>query len=305
MTGYTLAPQNVVKENYSFSLQATVGCLFACKYCYLQTRFRKGQTKFGEEIRLKAWIPNQLDRELRKYRLLPQHLKRVQVNAATEGYLPQAIRVMDEQLGRDLMREVLEVFQKHWHAGNKWMVHLVTKSHMILQHLDLISEMRDQVQIELTITTLDEEKARILEGYAPTVRKRIEVIERFAKRGVFIRVMCMPFIGSESEAEEVRRVLFDRGAKGFRHKSLNYYDEKEMLEGKQVLKNSKRDLIYHKLHIKSGEPFIDESGEEASVSVLMPSGKKGKNYKDLNKESMTMIEWGYSEINDVDWKYVK
>jgi len=237
--------------------------------------------------------------------MLPQHLKRVQVNAATEGYLPQAIRVMNEQLGRDLMREVLEVFQKHWNAGNKWMVHLVTKSHMILKHLDLIAEMRDQVQIELTITTLDEEKARILEGYAPSVEKRIRLIERFAERGVFIRVMCMPFIGSEPEAEEVRRVLFDSGARGFRHKSLNYFDEKEMLMGKQVLKNAKRDLIYHKLDVKSGEPIIDEAGKEASVSVFMPSDKKGKNYNDLNKESMTMVDWGYSEINDVDWKYVK
>jgi DNA repair photolyase len=300
-----LAPQNLVNELYPFSLNTSVGCLFSCRYCYLQTRFWPKQTKFGHEIRIKEWIPKQLDKELQKYRTLPQHLKRVQVNNSTEGYLPQAIRVMDEQLGRDLMREVLEVFLKHWHAGNKWMVHLVTKSHMILQHLDLIAEMRDQVQIELTITTLDKEKARILEGYAPSVDKRIKLIERFAKRGVFIRVMCMPFMGSESEAGEVRRVLFDHGARGFKHKSLNYFDEKEMLEGNQVLKNSKRDLIYHKLHIKSGEPFIAESGEEAFVSVLMPGGKKGKNYNDLNKESMTMVDWGYSEINDVDWKYIK
>jgi len=294
-----------VKENYPFSLNVTIGCLFSCKYCYLQSRFYKSQTKFGHEIRLKAWIPEKLDQELLKYGNLPQHLKRVQVNASTESYLPQAIRAMDEQLGRDLMKEVLEVFRSHWETGNKWMIHLVTKSHMILKHLDLITEMQDQVQIELTITTLDEKRARILEGFAPSVSKRIRLIERFAKRGVFVRVMCMPFIGSESEAEEVRRVLFDHGAKGFKHKSLNYYDEKEILEGKQVLKNSKRDLIYHKLHIKSGEPFIDESGIKASVSVLMPDGKKGKNYNDLNKKSMTMVDWGYSEMNDIDWKYLK
>ena len=239
--------------------------------------------------------------ELEKWKDLPQHLKRVQVNVATEGYLPQAIHAMKAKHNRDLMKEVLEVFKKHWNDGNKWMVHLVTKSHMIINHFELITEMRDQVQIELTITTLDETKARLLEGSAPSVKKRLEIIEKFAKNDVFVRAMCMPFIGSKTEADEVRQVLLDLGAKGFKHKAMNYWDEEKLLQGEVVRKQGKRDLIYYNLHLNSGEAVLDESGNEGTVTVSMPDSK----WKEYSMKPMKVVTWGYSEMNDVDWKYIK
>ena len=81
------------------------------------------------------------------------------------------------------------------------MVHLVTKSHMVLKHLDIISAMKDQVQLEMTITTLDEAHRRKIEGCAPSVAKRLKVIKEFALAGVFVRAMCMPLIGIRQDAE--------------------------------------------------------------------------------------------------------
>ncbi len=293
--------KSVDMSNFPFTMNTGIGCLYGCPYCYLQSFPFNLHTEFGNEIKIKAWLPEQLDLELEKWKDLPQHLKRVQVNAATEGYLPQAILAMESEYNRDLMKEVLEVFRKHWNAGNKWMVHLVTKSHLILNHLDLISEMKDQVQIELTITTLDEAKARLLEGSAPSVKKRLQVVERFAKNDVFVRAMVMPFIGSEAEANNVRKVLLDLGAKGFKHKAMNYWDEEMLLQGEVVRKQGKRDLIYRDLHLNSGETVLNKSGNETVTTVSMPDSK----WNEFTEKPMKVVTWGYCEMNDVDWKYIK
>jgi len=300
--GIALTKQKSVDmSNFPFTLNTNIGCLFGCNYCYLQGFPFNLHTDFGNEVKIKAWLPEQLDTELEKWKDLPQHLKRVQVNAATEGYLPQAINTMKSEHNRDLMKEVLEVFGKHWNAGNKWMVHLVTKSHMILNHLDLITEMKDQVQIELTITTLDEAKARLLEGSAPSVKKRLQVIERFAKNDVFVRAMVMPFIGSETEADAVRQVLLGLGVKGFKHKAMNYWDEDKLLKGEVVRKQGKRDIIYRDLHLHSGEVVLDEAGNETTVNVSMPDSK----WNEFTEKPMRVVTWGYGKMNDVDWEYIK
>ncbi len=299
--GKALTPQkNIGINDFPFTLNVVIGCLYGCCYCYLQEFPFNLHTDFGKEIKVKAWIPEQLDKDLNKYQDLPQYLKRVQVNQATEGYLPQAVSKVRSELGRDLMKEVLEVFRKQWKAGNKWMVHLVTKSHLILQHRDLIANMKDQVQVEITLTTLDEDRARILEGSAPSVSKRLHTIRELAESGIFVRVMCMPFIGSEDEARELRDTCMTVGAKAFKHKGMNYWDEDEILNGNLIKSGNRRDVIYQHLYVKSGEPKLCFDGNIKQLTVSMPDNK----WKNYSLQSMTIVDSGYNECNDIDWKYI-
>lgn len=299
--GKALLPQKKIDlHDFPFTLNATIGCLYACRYCYLQNAPFKWHTDFGNEVKVKIWIPDQLDKELKKHEDLPQHLKRVQVNEATEGYLPQAIQKVESELGRDIMKEVLDVFRKHWDNGNRWMVHLVTKSHMIRSHLSEMKNMKDQVQLEITLTTLDEARARILEGTAPSVQKRLEIIREFSDAGVFVRVMCMPFIGDEAAATDLRDKCFTLGARAFKHKGMNYWDETEILRGNLVAKGGKEDLAYNQLLVKSGEPVLDDNGQVQTKRVSMPD-KKWQNYS--NKD-MVVVDSGYTEINNIDWGYI-
>ena len=298
--GQALLQQKMVDtSNYPFTLNTNIGCLYGCSYCYLQTHPFNLHTEFGKEIKVKAWLPERLDLELSMKADLPQHLKRVQVNAATEGYLPQALHAFKTETGRDLMREILQVFQNHWDNDNRWMVHIVTKSHLIRRDLDLIAEMRNQVQIELTITTLDEEKARLLEGTAPTVAKRLLLIEDFAARGIFVRVMCMPFLGNEEEARETRQVLMNVGTQGFKHKGMNYWDEAELMKGNVVRKTGKRDLIFQELLLKSGESYPGD-GSQRPIPLQMPIGKT----KRFETKIMNHVDFGYRDINGENWGYV-
>ena len=311
--GKALTPQKEIDgHGCPFTLNTVIGCHFGCRYCYLQGYPFSTHTVFPEEAKIKLWIAESLDKDLNKYRSLPQHLKRVQVNVATEGYLPLVMAEVKRVYKRDIMAEVLQVFRKHWENGNYWMVHLVTKSHMVLKHLDIIKEMKDQVQLELTITTLDENIRRIVEGCAPPVRKRLKVMNEFAKAGVFVRAMCMPLIGTRIDAEAIRSVCFANGAKAFKQKGLNYWDMNALLRGETIRNSGKQDEVFEDLLVKGSEPYR-ENGKIRKITVKMPvivkTGKKSKRWKgfkaqDLQDRVMNMEVSGYSEINNIDWGYV-
>jgi DNA repair photolyase len=299
-------------HNFPFTLNTGIGCHFGCRYCYLQGYPFNRHAEFPVETKVKLWIADRLDKELQKYKHLPQHLKRVQVNVAAEGYLPLAMAKVKKVLNRDIMSEVLQVFRKHWESGNHWMVHLITKSHMVLKHLDIISAMRDQVQLELTITTLDEDRRRKMEGLAPSVSKRLKVINKFSSAGVFVRAMCMPLIGNRQDAETIRAACFDNGARAFKHKGVNYWDEQALLYGETTKTSGRHDDVFEDLLVNSCEPYRVD-GEIQKKTVKMPaivtSGKtkrwKGYQDADLEDREMTMEVSGYSDINDIDWGYVK
>ena len=172
---------------------------------------------------------------------------------------------------------------------------------MILNHLELLSAMRDQVQVELTITTLDERVRKVLEGNAPSVGRRLAVIKRLSDAGIFVRVMCMPFIGDRDAARNLRDVTFGFGAKGFKHKSMNYWDEAELLKGNVVRVKGRKDSAYEDLLVKGGEPYLSD-GKPKMVSVLMPR-MKGK-FSELENKPMVIENHGYADINKVNWRYL-
>ena len=72
VNGTALTKQNM-KDSYEFpfALNPTIGCLFGCKYCYLQQYPFNQWATFGEEVKVKTRLPETLDLELQKYRDLP------------------------------------------------------------------------------------------------------------------------------------------------------------------------------------------------------------------------------------------
>lgn len=293
-----LRKQNMLNDPYEFpfTLNPNIGCLFACSYCYTQKDARRWQMRWGVDVKVKTWLPNKLDRELVKYHDLPQHLKRVQVGNACECYDPTVITRTRRETGRDLIGEIYGVFRRHWNDGNQWMVHVITKSHMILRHLDILSEMLDQVQVEITLTCLDEHIRRRTERYAPSVEKRLGVIETLAGAGVFVRVMAMP-VDTREEVIDISRVTFDRGARAIKHKGLNYFEERDVLTGQVRKRKRRNDLIFTDLMVESGEPV---DGERRTAIMPVDRNK----WRQLEPREMPVLRSGYSDLNDIDWGYL-
>ena len=296
--------QKEYQNGTPFTANPYIGCLVGCRYCYIQGAPFKYHAEFGKEIKVKTWFPERVDAELQKYNDLPQHLKRVQINEASEYYIPAVLAKMDKELHRDIMAEILSAFKKHWDNGNKWMLHIVTKSPYILRHLPILSSMREMVQVEMTLICLDEEKRRSVESNLFTVNSRFEAIKELSRSGVFVRIMAMPFFGSKDDAVALRETAFEYGAKAFKHKSLNYYDWDRLVRDDRSQIGGREDHIFKDLIVKSGEPFIQD-GHQGSVRLLMPNTQwKNAYVGNLEEQEVPRIKFGYSNLNDVDWGYI-
>ena len=306
---------------FPFTLNPTMGCFFCCKFCYspisLCKLIKGNRAGFFEEVTVRLGVPEQLDKELTKYSILPQHLKRVQINEHSDYYLPQLFTEIRKQNQPETMLEILNIFQRHWNNDNQWMLHILTKSHLILNHLDKLKEMKEMVQVEISFSTPYENQLRNLELYTPSIKKRLDTIEKLSREGIFVRVMAMPFYGNSNDLNNLKQMTFDRGAVAIKNKSLNYYNwqnvvnltQADLLNGNLVrTSNMHNTPINIALNIKSGEPYL-VSGNTQSVNVLMPSHKSWNALSMLNQRlslvQLDMIDCGYSKINKVDWEYIK
>jgi DNA repair photolyase len=305
---------------FPFTLNPTMGCFFCCKFCYspLTTHnlIENKRDGFFEEVTVRLGVPEQLDKELSKYSILPQHLKRVQINEHSEYYLPQLFTEIRDQNQSDTLLEILNIFQRHWDNGNKWMPHILTKSHLILNHLDKLKEMKEMVQVEISFSTQDENKLRGLEIYTPTIKKRLDTIEKLSKEGIFVRVMAMPFYGDRNDLLRLKEDTFNSGASAFKNKGLNYYNwqdvmnlsEQDLIDGKLMQSGNRKDTpIDSSLNILSGEPFMN-NGNTESVDVLMPNHKAWTAMSKLNERltltNLEKINCGYTQLNKIDWGYI-
>ncbi len=259
--------------------------------------------------------------ELPKYMNLPQHLKRVQINETSDYYLPQVLKEIKEKKKPDVMLEILNVFKQEWDKGNKWMLHILTKSPLVLRHLDKLKEMKEMVQVEISFATEDEAISRELEFFTPTIKKRMDLVKALSKEGIFVRIMAMPFYGDEKSLDALKDEAFKRGAKAFKNKGLNYFkweDLKNVTDYEDFIKShipdnlGRKDIKVETRIVKSGET-VKIKGDIQKKTVLMPK----EDFADSQKWAaatkigvrfegcpMEVIDCGYRDCNSVDWGYI-
>ena len=196
--------------NFPFTGNPGSGCFFQCVYCYLRQPFfqRHVTADHGKEMNYVPDMAGATRRFLHAKSGLPQNMKRVQMGVSTEMFMPQMIPYTEPG-------KVLRVFQEE---GKDWMVHLVTKSPAILNFADLLAEMREQVQVEVSFVTLDQRASRIFEQGTPSVAQRLKIVETLAGRGVFVRMMLMPVMREYSlqRVGDCREIVFEDAATGER-----------------------------------------------------------------------------------------
>jgi len=266
-------------------------------------------------------IAENLNRTLKKLKKIPQHLKRVQINETSDYYLPKVIYELEKN-GRDIMLEILEVFHRHAKKGNVWMLHILTKGNLILKHIDKLEQMKDMVQVEISFSTHDESIRKKLEFFTIPIDERLKVISSLSEKGIFVRVMAMPFYGEEDDLKMLKKNAFEKGAKAFKNKGLNYFlwNELEKLSYDDLINDkisrsgSRKDVMHEDLNVKSGETILFRNKMKYKT-VLMPKPKKGRRKppnwavagfkKRLKRKDMEMINCGYSDISKIDWGYIK
>ncbi len=185
------------------------GCEFACKYCYARyTHEFMGQEPEAFETRIyaKANLGQILSRELRK---IPEH-ESIAIGTATDPYQPA-----ERRFGRT--RSILEILVKE--RGRT--ISITTKSDLITRDIDLLLQLQQQnrIHVNVTITTLNEKLARLLEPRAPRPTLRLRAVARLAEAGIPVGVFPNPILPLITDTDQSLNKL----AKAAKNSGASYF----------------------------------------------------------------------------------
>lgn len=158
------------------------GCEYGCQYCYARyTHEFMGMSEsrlFEEKIFAKGEVARLLRRDLRK-----RPAGGIAIGTSTDPYQPAERRY-------ERTRAILEVFAEG--AGRDLAV--TTKSDLIPRDIDLLQKIaaRNRLAVNITITTVNERLARLLEPYAPRPALRLEAVTALVGAGIHTGVFLNP-----------------------------------------------------------------------------------------------------------------
>jgi DNA repair photolyase len=190
--------------SFDYSINPYRGCEHGCIYCFARPTHSYLNLSPGLDFETRIVAKVNAAQRLRETLASPRYEPRSLVlGTATDAYQP-----IERKLG--ITRRVIEVL-----AGCRHPFSVVTKSSGIERDLDLIAPMAAQglVSVYLSVTTLDNDLARILEPRAASPARRIRTIEMLAKAGVPVGVSVSPIIPFINEPE-LERILEAAAAAG-------------------------------------------------------------------------------------------
>ncbi len=212
---FELAPKSLLNKTrpgmpFAWSLNPYRGCEYACRYCYARYTHEfmelRDSDDFENRIYAKGNIAPVLRRELS--RLDPRG--GIAIGTSTDPYQPAERRF-------ERTRAALEVFA----ASKGLQISITTKSDLIKRDLSLLREIarRNSLAVNMTITTLDESLARILEPRAPAPRLRLNTVQALSGAGIPVGVFpnpIMPLItDDERKLDRLAKAAKDHGAQYF------------------------------------------------------------------------------------------
>jgi DNA repair photolyase len=176
---------------FTWTINPYRGCEFACRYCYARYThefMEMDPHEFEDKIYAKAQVAALLRRDLRKV----DRSCGIAIGTATDPYQPA-----ERRFGRT--RAILEVFAED--KGRR--LSLITKSDLIVRDIPLLLELKraNVVHVNLTITTLDADLARLLEPRAPRPDLRLAAVERLAQAGIPVGVNPNPILPLLTDSE--------------------------------------------------------------------------------------------------------
>jgi DNA repair photolyase len=198
---------------FQWTINPYRGCEYGCKYCYARYTHEFMELRESEDfetsIFAKDWNRAAFAAELRKIPLRDC----IAIGTATDPYQPAERRF-------GLTRRMLEVIAS---VANHQGIWITTKSDLVARDVEVLAEIarrgNNDVNVNITITTLDRELARAVEPFAPRPDLRLEAVRALSAAGITVCVNCspvMPLINdSEESIDAVAKAAREAGATGF------------------------------------------------------------------------------------------
>lgn len=185
------------------------GCEHGCSYCYARfvTRFAHPGEPWGSFVDIKVNAPSVLAREVKR-----KKIGSVFLSSVCDGWQPR-------EANYRLTRQCLEIL-----LSNSFPVTILTKSALVKRDLDLMRA-KDNVELGVTITTLDENLSGLFEPRSSSPEGRLELLQEAKRKGIQTYVFLGPLLPYLSDSEEsiisLLKVVKEVGADYFYVDRLN------------------------------------------------------------------------------------
>lgn len=184
-------------DSYDFTLNPYSGCSFGCSYCYaafFNYDTSKEQT-WGQWVTVKE-NASTLMQKRRKGSL---NDKRIYMSSVTDPYQP-----IESKL--NLTRQLLEILAEN-HLPK---LVVQTRSPTVVRDIDLYRHIEDlggRVQVNMTITTDDEEVRKAFEPSCPSNTLRLEAIKRIHKAGIEACITMTPLLLVRNDEKFIEELI--------------------------------------------------------------------------------------------------
>jgi len=161
-----------------YAINCYTGCAHACVYCYacFMKRFTGHTERWGTFVDVKVNAVEVLKRQVRRRRGAT-----VFMSSVCDGWQP-----LEEEYR--LSRRCVEVL-----LDNDCTVSMQTKSALIERDFDVLSG-QDNVELGMTLTSLDDDIAAVFEPGASPPSRRLAVLHRARKLGIPVYVFLGPLL---------------------------------------------------------------------------------------------------------------
>ena len=171
------------------------GCEIGCHYCYAAYTHKylgiEDPGRFDSLVFSKEQARELLEAELARGVDGP-----IAIGTGTDPYQPAERRF-------ETTRGILEALCR----ASGLTVGITTKSDLVLRDLDLLGRIasRNELHVNVTVTTMDDALARLLEPRAARPDKRVEAVRRLRWRGVRAGVFSSPVLPLLTDTREILR----------------------------------------------------------------------------------------------------
>ena len=190
-------------DAYDYTLNPYSGCSYGCTYCYAAffSRDRKKQDSWGYWVSVKENAVEKLKR-LRR----PLDDKLIYMSSVTDPYQP-----IEREL--KITRNLLNIMAEQ----HKPRLVVQTRSHDVVRDCDLFRRIEDnggRVQVNMTVTTDDEDIRRTFEPYCPSNAIRLRAIKQVQAEGIDACITMTPLL-MVKDAEVFSENLLNTDVKKF------------------------------------------------------------------------------------------
>lgn len=184
-----------------------VGCSHKCVYCYARfmKRFTGHKEEWGTFIDVRTNIAEVLAKQMKSSVWKGEH---IYIGTVTDPYQP-----LESTYG--LMKKILTVL-----SGYDNPVSILTKSDSVVRDVDLLKKMK-RVNVNITVTTLDEAWKGHVEPNSPLITKRLEAMKELARKEISVVALISPYWPVFTDPDALFQVFKDAGVGEVMSESLN------------------------------------------------------------------------------------